>query len=371
MNRLVTDFSRRRVLIRSGAPAGHLSPVEMHRIRRAFWRFCALCQRQIAKGRSGHGQTIHNNPRLVSPGVRGRYDPGNRWLFTTRRWSWDWSLLYDLICFKLSGWEMDELNGVRGFMRDEVNSIQLDRIQAICMLSDQSLLIQRLTKDLDDPPQQSGDSSLQVPAMDQSSHILAMDPGGAQPAIRSLFEWSWSPPKRPEREAYRDTRKSEDWGYCMWNRSTLLKCGLLRGKDPEFIPDTEPAKLINWTKATANSNKRCIKLLNTIIDNRIKARFDADVERIKRKAVQKASVENSKELMKWTRTKDPSLYEDWMSVLTTEEYSRQEQRKAGLCYNKALILSTLADCQTAAEESSSDESDLQLLVRFRACKFLP
>ncbi|KAL8749116.1 MAG: hypothetical protein Q9184_006931 [Pyrenodesmia sp. 2 TL-2023] len=250
VNMLVTDFARRRVLTPSGAPAGHLSHVEMYRIRRAFWRFCALCQRQIAKERSGHGQTIHKNPRFVSSGVRGRYDPGNGWLFTTGRWNWDWSRFHDLMCSKMNGWEMDELNAVRGFMRDEVNSIQLDRIQSSCMLPDQALLTQRLIKDLGDLPQQSNASS-SLPAIARFSHILAMNPGGAQPAIRSLHEWS--------------------------------------------------------------CHKRCVELLNTTIDHRIKARFDADVERVRQKASQEAILEYQKDFIKWTRTKDPTLYEDWMT----------------------------------------------------------
>ncbi|KAL8917530.1 MAG: hypothetical protein Q9208_007891 [Pyrenodesmia sp. 3 TL-2023] len=387
VNRWVAGFARRRVIIPSGAPAGRLSPVEVHRIRRAFWRFCALCQRQIVEERSGRSQPIHKEPRFISAGVRGRYDPGNGWLFTTRRWDWDCATFYDffdLICSKLSGWEMDELNAVRGFVRDEVNSIQLNRIQSRCMLPDQPLLIQRLIKELDHLPQRPDALSLNVPATDQSFHILAMNPGGGRPAVRSLREWSWSPPKTPERKANLDTCKarllwrhqsllgnSEDWGYCMWDRSRLLKCGLLRGKDPEFIPDTEPAKLSNWIKATGNSHKRCAELLNSTIDHRIKVRFDADVERIRQNQLQRANFENSKGLLEWTRMNNPSLYEDWTSVITADEYSRQIQRKAEVCYNKALLLITLACCQVAAEDSSTEESDLQLLVRFRACRYPP
>lgn len=142
VERFTMDFGQRRVLIPSGQPNGQLSGTELHRIRRAFWRFFQVFDERWTQHGDNIVQKARGATRFTTSCTRTEADPGKEWVCGTRE-----VYRYSDLARRISiakDWELNELVAVRDFLRGEVNSVQLDREMSPGILQDQPLLTQRL-----------------------------------------------------------------------------------------------------------------------------------------------------------------------------------------------------------------------------------
>lgn len=369
----MNSFARRRVLVPSGQPDGQPSPMESDRISRAFWHFYELLEWESRDDSLGCAEESHTPPRYVSSYSRIHADPGKDWLCPDWIHDYPGELFLPPCLRKLPLSEINELDAIRGFLRDEVNSVQLDRNESSSVLEKQPLLIRRLIRDVE-----YSSTSTNYP----SHKVLTVNLGAGPPYVPP---YGWTTPNLQwdlkERQANLSPRgawlihqqqqsldKSEQWGWCMWDRDRLSQCGMLRGRVSQRPQEGQTAKTTAWMEKTREAHKRCVALLQTTVDQRIKARFDADVACVKRKIMQCEELKSREQLMTWVRGKDLALYDEWSSLLRSEDFDRVTEEKAELCYSKALLLQRLEDEPSECAGMLSEESDLELLVYYRACK---
>lgn len=171
----------------------------------------------------------------------------------------------------------------------------------------------------------------------------------------------------------------EEWGWCMWDRDRLLRCGMVRGRHAPYFPLSGSRKSLAWLRVTSEAHKRCVARLRSTLDHRLRMRFDADVARVGCERLQNDEVKRWKKMqheeflqrnkmMQWVRWKDATLYEEWSSILQSEDYDKEDQKKAKFCYNKTMLLKKLAKAPSKQVGVTSEEWDLELLACYRACR---
>ncbi|KAL8693890.1 MAG: hypothetical protein Q9218_001355 [Villophora microphyllina] len=368
VERFAQSFAQR-ILISSSQPNGKLSRTESHRARRAFWRFLQHYNlKRFYYHRGDVEQSDNGAARFMTS--RKRYcnaDPGKDWLCRNE-------ILVDggLVPYYCQDFEINELTAICGFLRDKVSSAQLDRETKPDMYLKQPLLIQTLIRDLEF-------------SSSYASHVLlTMDI-----SVCLRLPRYWSPPsslRRVEQQAnlgsdeaslFHQQRKSlgekHDWSWCLWDRDRLLKCGMLCCKNalPYWYP-TETDK-IAWLRKTRKAHERYATLLKSTTDHRIDARFDADVTRGERKALQRKELQQRRDLVDWVRGHDPLSYNEWLALTQFEDFDREAQKRANLFYSKALLSRKLMDCLSKESGILGEEADLEFLGYYQALAtpFLP
>lgn len=197
----VTSFAYRRVLVPSGQPDSQVSSRELCRIRCAFLRFQSIYEQKSIENvmtfRGNFHERTHFPGRLATSKRRAQNDPGNDWLCRSEDRS-QTSCWYYL---RYDDRELYEWEAVRGFLRDEVNSFQLDQGSHQGILEKQPLLIQRLVRDLEYWPRWG---------IASSHNKLVVDTG---------VDWCWGWPGRLEMRLihYQQSlfQKREHWGWAL------------------------------------------------------------------------------------------------------------------------------------------------------------
>lgn len=284
VEQFVEAFAQRRILIPSGRPQGQLSSTELHRVRRALWCFCEIYEWQcvLEQPELEIDKTERRRIRFIAPQSRDVGDPGKEWLFQEGFYRSQWPPPLPPGCGALKGWQLIELDAIRNFIRDEINSVQLGLETSTVILQAQPILIQRLIRDLASWPPRA------------SAHILTMYLGAGESFHRPMRGWRKPIERQPNpdfRESLflhrrqRSVNNCENWGWCMWDRDRLMQCGMVESNIGRPTYDEESSKLANvrnFGEATERLHRQRLPVVWG--DWRVKARFDADVARSESKA---------------------------------------------------------------------------------------
>ena len=373
---LTQSFAKQRILIPSGEPDGQPSPVELHRIRRAFWLFQLLFE--VARGREdGSIKGPKGEKRYLCGSLTDRDEPGGQWLHNCRKIIWP--LIPPSVCGALSHWETDEFDAVRQYLVDLVNSVQFDRYKddgrssSMDPLAEQPVMIQKLIQTLE---------HWSANSRGVQDHILIVKVGWvrdfsprAPPRLETLPTANHANlNSRDESFIWWQQRKMgmrQNWGTCMWDRTRLIQSGLLfdGATDNDYWLEKTQKKQRKQLVKTKKAYQRCDKVLETVFDRRVQAQYDADVARMRNAKIQSAELRRRQWLMNWVKSRDAALFEEWHGLLTSGDYDKAAQERGELCYRKAYLLKNLEEQRSHSDEPSNDQSDLELLGCYRTCMF--
>ncbi|KAL8688359.1 MAG: hypothetical protein Q9218_005709 [Villophora microphyllina] len=331
----VQSFGRKRILLTSSQPTGQLSKTELYRIRRAFWRVCGIIEwRELEAARSYEPkQQSTRNARFVSTYDRSETDSGEQWFCRNDGTNYRSSALkrpptLSPGCSDLTDWELKELDAIRGFLRDEINSVQVEQESSPNILHSQPLLIQRLVKELENPT---------LGERYSLANFLTMGIAECPP---NSWDNTLNNSKPPELQAsleagearmvYRQQEslcRTVNWGWSIWDRPRLVQCGILL---PRQFPQGN-IQITGLLKKRRDQHKQTVRRLKDTKDIRVRSRFKADVQEVKLQL-------KRKETMQWAKTGRPALYRVWLTLVQSESPSQKALRVANRCFEKALQL---------------------------------
>lgn len=372
-------FARTRILCPSGQARDQLSSAEEHRILRAFWRFQQLYESNYPDD-PGNGM---GSKRFVC-GRRwpnSGSDPGGRWLrgSAIRRYS---NSLLHWGCDPPFEWEFDEIDAIRDYLRAEVNGVQIDRQHgcektATDPLKRQPVLIQELIKDIEnwgtDPGESPPEDHLLVADLREGSYsrYSRRNPDPDTPtAAKAVHIGTHERLFMKERQDSMNIH--EQWGWCMFNRERLIRCGLLpKGGVPHVNRNgnrKERIRMVELLKSVKGSHQECYARLKNGLDPRIQAQFDVDVALGKQLLVRSEELKSKERLIEWVKPRNPALFQQWTALLECSNFNKIEQMQAGVYHKQALVMQSLEDGRYDPRRRTSEEADLGLLVRMRERK---
>ncbi len=372
-------FARKRILLPSGHPQDELSPTEEHRILRAFWRFQQLYESNYP-GEPGNGR---GSKRYVCgrrwPNLGS--DPGGKWLrgSAAQRFS---SLYHYWGSDSPAEWEIDEIDAIRDHLRAEVNGVQIDRKHcwgktAADPLQRQPVLIQELIKDIEswgtDPTKSHPDDHLLVADLEEGSAWRSSrrspdldTPAAAKAANICTHERQFLKERQGRLNIH------EQWGWCMFDRERLIRCGLLPKGGVPHVSGTgnrqERIRNVELLESVKRSHQEYLVRLKKCLDPRIQAQFDADVALGKQLLVRSEEIKSRERLMEWVKPRNPALFQQWTALLKSSDFDKMEQMQAEVYHRQALVMQSLEFGRYRSLGRRSEEADLRLLVRMRECK---
>ncbi|CAF9902818.1 MAG: hypothetical protein ALECFALPRED_000034 [Alectoria fallacina] len=312
---LTESFARDRVRGPSMQHSMPISPIELHRIRRSFWRF-QLCYDVChpegesssregcdIKSRSTRQYVQYQNKEIVCGSVPD-------WL--QRRGEAYRPEALSRFLSNLSGWEHEELEAVQFHLAHAVNSLQYFRsCGSEDKLMQQPVLLQRLIRDIDHWDTQNPKDHVLVADFRQSRfanhYPIVWD------RIRDLYDASF--PNTPRTVAMQVLQNGHpQWGWCLWDEERLVKRGLIDieyenlVKNRNMNDENQTAKIHAWRTVIGGVHRECIEAQYTLLDRRIEAQYAIDaqihVDRIERGMIWECEPEDRE----WMATEMDRVY---------------------------------------------------------------
>lgn len=373
-------FARTRILCPSGHPQDQLSAAEEHRILRAFWRFQQLYESNYPDdpGRGKGSKRFVCGRRWPNSGA----DPGEQWLRGSAIRAYSNSLLH-WGCDPPSEWEIDEVDAVRDYLRAEVNGVQIGR-QHCCettvtdLLQRQPVLVQELIRDIEnwgtDPRISSPEDHLLVADLvEGSSRRYSRRSPDPDPPAEANAAHIDTHERLFIKERQDSSEIHEQWGWCMFDRERLIRCGLLpKGGVPHVNGNgnlKDRIRMLKLLESVKGPHQECYARLKNGLDPRIQAQFDADVALGKQLLVRSEELKSKERLMEWVKPRDPTLFQQWTTLLVSSDFDKIEQMQAGVYHKQALVMQSLEYGKYKPRGRTSEEADLRLLVRMRERKW--
>ncbi|KAF6240124.1 hypothetical protein HO173_001734 [Letharia columbiana] len=282
---LTESFASDRVLgpcIRHSMP---LSPIELHRIRRSFWRF-QLCydmchpeevssSREICEVKSrGTRQYVQCQSKQPISGSVPNWLQGRSEAYRPEALS--------RFLPNLSRWEHDELEAVRFHLALKVNRLQYLRS---CGSNDELIgepaLLQRLIRDIDHWDTGSPEDHVLVAAFRQSQHARS------HPIVwhRIRHCYDASIPNTPRRSVIQSLQVGHpQWGWCLWDEKRLVKRGMIDIEYEGWVDgwkmddESKIAKICERRAAIGEAHSECIAAQYTPLDQKIAAQYAIDAQ---------------------------------------------------------------------------------------------
>lgn len=312
---LTESFARDRVRGPSMQHSMQISPIELHRIRRSFWRF-QLCydmchpERESSsregcdiKSRSTRQYVQYQNKEIVRNSVPD-------WL--QRRGEAYRPEALSRFLSNLSGWEHEELEAVQFHLAHEVNSLQYFRLcGSEDRLFQQPVLLQRLIRDIDHWDAENPQDHVLVAAFRQSMYAkhypIVWD------RSRDLYDASF--PNTRRKVAMQILQNGHpQWGWCLWDEERLVKRGLIDieyenlVKNRNMNDESQTAKIHAWRTVIGGVHRECIEAQYILLDRRISAQYAIDaqihVDRIERGMIWECEPEDRE----WMPTEMDRIY---------------------------------------------------------------
>ena len=286
---LAKSFAHDRVLVPCLQQSLPLSPVELFRIQRSFWRF-QLCydmchpedsassrKRNDAEWRSleryvQHPAQVHQTSASVPNWLQCR---------GPRHCPEALSSFLPNLC----EWEQDELEAVRFHLEHEVNKLQHSRsCGAKDDLAQQPSLLQRLIRDIDLWDDNNPKDHVLVASFRQN--LFIKDDETVWNRRRDHFEASSANTNLSRFMQYWQNGHAQ-WGWRVWDEGRLVGRGLL---DPDF--DRSPiyqrighdelavaAQTGEWRAAKVRAHGECVESQYKDLDRQIAIKYDHDVRK--------------------------------------------------------------------------------------------
>ena len=389
---LSQSFAQKRILIPGSQPKVKnrcCSPAEIHRIRRAFWRFQLLYEQETNRKDGSHsGQYPKQALRYLSSRPDHGPDPGSHWLRRT-----DEPFVPSQPHLDIASWEPAEVNAIRVHLQAEVNHVQYERYHCSSqqasrdILDEQPILIQNLIRDLE---------HWRVDLIQPRSHILVAEidwfGSTAAPGLTEFQEIEDRIVRHPDvpRGANRGNLLRElsigfdipqeylvgfhgEWGSSMWDQTRLEACGLL-WTNKLGVPFSRMMRSLSptfWTRSILFFEpfrvmfRRCASRLRDVLDCRVKKLYDADVLAQRGKTKRAEVLKHRYEELTCLGHPDARLLEMWRNQLLEEGWCRSDQDSAECCYWKALLQHFLGYCHAIQRSEFDEAEDLAFLVVYR------
>ena len=379
---LTRSFAEQRILIPSGQRNGQASPAELHRIRRAFWRFLLFFLIQSKEDTNDVLNNAKGGRRYLSHIEESTPDAGEQWLRPRSRSPHQLIFSPGAIqppyaCGLMEDWEIQEFDAVRGFLREEVNRIQYDRYHMVDqpsfnssdILHIQPVLIRQIIEQLEHWPM--------IPDKYMEDHpLIACIEWSSYHRLTDVPKWPESPSgtratsvNRNEADIIkRQQTRTESWNsgcFCMWERRRLEQANLLLSDT--IKPSDYPKQPTRCLEDLLTAYEHCAMVVNTDLDGRIKALYSAGVELMKRKSKQALYLKKRRDLLNWVEYRDSALFEKWKELLTTGDFGIQAEDQENLCAAKAHIMKALEESTHGETGESSEQADLNLLKLCHNC----
>ena len=374
-------FAEKRVLIPSGRPNDQVSPTELHRIRRAFWRFQFFYRTRTEEdddnGSEDEIEKVKGGKRYLSEIVGDAPDAGEQWL-RRRPGSASTGLIKPSSELgSLKWWKVREFDAIRGFLREEVNRIQFNRYQTAGesstspegLLREQPVLLQKIIEQVEHWPAILPDNMKDHPLIAHVEWRIDHGPTNDDRWPESPRGANAAPVGRGEAH-FLDSQQSlagshSSWGLCMWERDRLIQTELLF-PDTYFVP-LYPIQLRKGDiKALKDAHRHCAMVVETVFDSSIEALHDAAVARATRMRLQANKMKQSKGLLNWVKDRDSVFFEEWNKLLTEGDFEKEAQKQEEMCDLRAQLMKNIEESRSD-EESSSEEADLELFISYRTC----
>lgn len=282
---LTESFARDRVLGPCMRNKMSLSPIELHRIRRSFWRF-QLCYDMChpedmksswkcrdVKSRSTRQYVQYQTDQPINSSVPG-------WIQCRGEAHRPEALSRFLP--NLSRWEHDELEAIRFHLAHEVNTVQYRRS---CASEDELIqvpvLLQRLVRDIDHWNPASPEDHFLVASFRQTRYSRQYPVVWNR--LRELYGASF--PNTARRLAMHALQEGHpQWGWCLWDEERLVKRGMI---DPEYEDlvkrwkkddKSQTARIYEWRAIIGRAHRECIDAQYTLLDRHIAEQYDIDAQ---------------------------------------------------------------------------------------------
>ncbi len=317
---LTESFASNRVLAPCKQHEMPLSPVELHRIQRSFWRF-QLCYDMCHPERlSSSWEDCDANARSTRRFVRHQTscpssDSVPNWLQCREERHRPEALSRFLP--NLEPWEHDELEAIRFHLTDEVNRLQrLRSCDSNAKLIQAPLLLQRLIRDVDHWDPESPRDHVLVASFRQRS------PASDYPIVWDRHRENYKASSANTKSRYFIQVLQEgqpQWGWCLWDEERLIKRGMI---DLEYFELTKSGKWddeSHWARIyerRALLGKAHAECVNSQIDWDFRQQYDKDVqmhkERLERDAVSAMRLEEEMRLKEheWMSTELDCMYNE-------------------------------------------------------------
>ena len=386
---LAERFAEQRVLAAAGYSGGPISPVELYRIQRAFWWFQKL-----------YVDNFRYRDDLEEEKKKGskRYFLDQTWTHPAAHIAKHWLCVRQQSCcehfhcyhsiwddgFGSSApydWLIPEIELIRGFLRDEVNTIQIDRYHGTnrsAPVHQQPKLIRQLIKDVEswrtDPEYEWKDQHRLIAELDSRPSLDyfggALDtPDAAKGANTDKYE------TRFIKKQQRSLNINGAWGWRLWDVERLVACGLLPKRSryyeslrSERFRPSPPVQRITELEQFVNvdrSYRDCDIRLKNVVDSRIQHQLENDVAQI---MLLRKEKRDRAQIIAWVKTRDETLFEQWTGLLKDGDFDRLKQLQAQAYYKKALLMQSL-ERSIGAGTKSSEDVDLEVLLCMRDCEY--
>lgn len=237
---LVKSFAHSRIAIPGREADDTVSPTELCRIRRAFWRF-QLCYELSGSREPSAAPARQQGPPCRSPLSTRFFWPqtsfkagpciSQAWL--NGRGETAREIQLESFLQTLSIWEIAEFEAVRFHLTSVVNTLQYRRsTTGFDGVHEQPVLIQRLMYDL---------RNWNLDGADEKDHLLVANlrmvrhSAGVERYWLENGEANFANSATTERSrlSTRYDKKDKHWGWCMWDVERLIRRGLLLETGPE------------------------------------------------------------------------------------------------------------------------------------------
>lgn len=312
---LTESFARDRVLGPCMQHSMALSPIELHRIRRSFWRF-QLCYdmchpEEVSSSRENYDVKSRSNRRYVHyqtkqpiSGSVPDWLQGRSEAYRPEALS---RFLSNLCC-----WELDELEAIRFHLAHEANRLQyLRSCGSEDELVQQPVLLQRLIRDIDHWDTGSAKDHVLVASFRQSQYAKHY------PVVwnrcRELYGASF--PNTARRFAVQALQEGNpQWGWCLWDEERLVKRGMIDFgyenlvKSWKMDDESQSAKIYEWRAAIGWAHSECNAAQYTLLDRRIAAQYAIDAQMNADRIIGDTVLELGPEEREWMPTELDCVY---------------------------------------------------------------
>ncbi|KAK3175108.1 hypothetical protein OEA41_002354 [Lepraria neglecta] len=315
---LVKDFAHSRIAIPSKEPDDSISPTELCRIRRAFWRF-QLCYELSGSREPSAAPARQQSPpcrsplptRFVWPQTSFRAGPCISQAWLNGRGETAREIEVERFLQTLSIWEIAEFEAVRSHLASVVNTLQYRRsTTGFDGVHEQPVLIQRLMHDL---------RNWNLDGADEEDHLLVANlrmvrhPAGVGKYWLENGEANFANSTTTQRSrlSTRYNDKDEHWGWCMWDVERLIRRGLLLEPGPEASSakaECDSARDTFIYEWVTKKRKR---------DREIEELRDREKARKERELVEEAAIKYKArrkiEILKgWIKKRNPNRFNLWI-----------------------------------------------------------
>lgn len=282
---LTESFARDRVLGPCMQRSMPLSQIELHRIRRSFWRFqlCYdMCHPEEMRSSREHYDVKSRSTRQYVQYQRKQPNSGRvPNSLQARSEAYRPEALSRFIS-NLCRWELDEIEAIRFHLAHEVNKVQyLRSCGSDDQLVRQPVLLQRLIRDIDHWDTGSPEDHVLVASFRRSRY--ATDYPIVWNRRRDLYGAS-SPntPRRSDMQAFQEGHSQ--WGWCLWDEERLVKRGMIDIEYEDLVKgwkkddESQTAKIYEWGTVIGRVHSECIAAQYTLLDRRIAVQYAIDAQ---------------------------------------------------------------------------------------------